>query len=153
SLGLRTAWAEKVELPRAAVAAITHLPGWRTLVEEDFSDGIKAWAATGAPRVEGGDKGPWRVILDKAGQALTFQPPAALEAGRVGIVFEAVNAPTGARWLLELSFQGKDAVVPLRVALAGTGGSYEVEVPGITGESRQVARTPGPHLLLVQFKP
>jgi hypothetical protein len=153
ALSLRTAWAEKVELPCAAVAAVTHLPGWRTLVDDDFGDGTKAWAAAGSPRVEGGDKGPRRVVLDKAGQSLTFKPSIPLEAGRVGVVFEAVDAPAGARWLLEMLFQGKGEAVTLRVLLAGNGDSYDVEVIGVTGESRRVARTPGPHLLLVQFKP
>jgi hypothetical protein len=150
ALSLRTAWADKVELPRAAVAAVTHLLGWRTLFEDDFSDGVKAWTATGAPRVEGGDKG--RVVLSKPGQSLAFKPSALLQAGRVGVVFEAVDAPAGARWLLEMPFQGKEEIVTLIVSLAGNGASYEVEVSGLAGESRRVARTPGPHLLLVQFK-
>jgi hypothetical protein len=153
ALRLRTAWAGEVELPRAAVAALTHLPGWRTLVEDDFADGLKAWTSAGKPEVEGGDKGPRRVILNNPGQSLTFKPSVAVEAGGVGVLFEEVGTAAGARWLLEMQFAGKCDPVPLRVTLAGSGEGYEVEVPGIEGESRRVARSPGPHLLRVQFKP
>jgi hypothetical protein len=152
ALRLRTAWAGEVELPRAAVAAVTHLPGWRTLVEDDFADGLKAWTAAGEPKVEGGDKEPHRVLLNKAGQLLAFKPSAPVKAGRVGVLFEEVGTPAEARWLLELQFQGEGEPVGIRVTLAGSGESYAVEVPGVEGESWRVARSSGPHLLLVQFK-
>lgn len=40
-LVLRTAWAERIELPRAAVMAIDSLPGWRTMAEKDWPSGAK----------------------------------------------------------------------------------------------------------------
>jgi hypothetical protein len=152
SLRLRTAWAEQVELPRAAVAAVTHLPGWRTLVQDDFAEGLKAWVVTGAPRVEGGGKAPRGVIFDRAGQSLTYQPAMPVEAGRVGLVFEEVGAAAGARWLMEVQYQGKGKPVTLRVVLAGASRTVEVAVPGLQGQSRRVVLAPGPHLVLVQFK-
>jgi hypothetical protein len=36
TLTLRTAWAAKIALPRAAVASIDPLPGWRIVAEDDF---------------------------------------------------------------------------------------------------------------------
>ncbi|HZU38310.1 MAG TPA: hypothetical protein VFA18_20465, partial [Gemmataceae bacterium] len=150
ALSLRTAWSEKIELPRSAVAALTQLPGWHTLIEDDFSAGVAAWTVTGTPRVEGGDKKPRRVLLDNGGQSLRWKPPTPITAGRVGVVFEEMNRPAGARWLLEMSFQGQGEAVTLRTTLAGD--RYEVEVAGLPGAARRVPRTPGPHLLLVQFK-
>ncbi len=43
---LRTAWAARLELPRAAVASVDPLPGWRTVAEENFRAGAKELAHT-----------------------------------------------------------------------------------------------------------
>src|SRR5262249_14938640 len=51
SVTLRTAWAGEVAAPRAAVASVTHLPGWRTLVTDDLDTLSKAWAVRGKPAV------------------------------------------------------------------------------------------------------
>src|SRR5258707_11284372 len=52
TLSLRPAWADKIDLPRTAVAAVTQLPGWRTVVEEDFHDGAKGWTLKDKPIIE-----------------------------------------------------------------------------------------------------
>ena len=48
-LSLRTAWAGKLTLPRAALASLTPLPGWRPLLEDDFTAGLKAWSVAEKP--------------------------------------------------------------------------------------------------------
>src|ERR1039457_1144351 len=42
-LRLRTPWADKIELPRAAVSAVTQVPGLLTQFDGDFRDSAKAW--------------------------------------------------------------------------------------------------------------
>ena len=77
TIALRTAWAERVAVPRAGVVSLTHLPGWRTLIREDFA---------GKP-----------MRLTKAGQ--TIEVP--VSAGRVGVLFEET---TDSRWVVEAVF-------------------------------------------------
>ncbi len=57
TLTLRAAWAARVELPRAAVASIDPLPGWRTVTEEDFHDGGKGLPYTLAKPLTAGRLG------------------------------------------------------------------------------------------------
>ena len=35
-----------------AIAAVTQLPGWRTVVDDDFQDGGKAWKLVGKPNID-----------------------------------------------------------------------------------------------------
>ncbi|HEY7424749.1 MAG TPA: hypothetical protein VH682_11015 [Gemmataceae bacterium] len=56
-LTLRTAWAARVELPRAAVASIDPLPGWRTVAEEGSPEGLKDLAYTPAKPLRAGRLG------------------------------------------------------------------------------------------------
>ena len=49
TLRLRTAWAARLELTRAAVASIEPLPGWRPLLDEDFRKNLQAFRTTGEP--------------------------------------------------------------------------------------------------------
>src|SRR5262249_26959890 len=48
-LTLRTAWSDRLSIPRSAVVAVTHLPGWVTFLDEDFEGDLKAWKLTGSP--------------------------------------------------------------------------------------------------------
>jgi hypothetical protein len=147
SLVLRTAWADRVEVPRAAVASLGQLPGWIALVEDDLSAVPKGWTVSGKPVAAA--KG---VELRAPGQALTYPLAAPLAAGRVGVNFEA-NGAGGGRWLFEATFEGKSGARALRVTLAGAGGHYEVDAGGLEGTTVRVARTPGPHRLVVRFGP
>jgi hypothetical protein len=146
-LRLRTPWADKVEIPRAAVVAVTQVPGLLTLFEDDLSDGTKAWTVSGKPAVSG------EVVLSASGQSLTHVLPRPLAAGRVGINFEERDSPTGARWLLEAEFQTEKKPRVLRVVVAGTGDAYRVEADGLDGVGRGMARSPGPHRLTVRCGP
>src|SRR5262249_14971362 len=79
-LSLRTAWGGKLTLPRAALASLTPLPGWRPLLEDDFAAGLKAWATAGEPQ-----SGAEGAALTAPGQALAYTLPAPLASGRVGV--------------------------------------------------------------------
>jgi hypothetical protein len=149
TLSLRPAWAEKVELPRAAVAAVTQLPGWRTVAADDFRDGGKAWTIAGKPNLDAKDG---TVTLDEKGQSLTYAPAAALDGGRVGVTFADTEA-AGGRWTVEAEFGDDKRRRALRVTVAGAGDAYEVDGAGLDGTPRRVARAPGPHRLLLQFAP
>ena len=146
-LHLRTAWADKIELPRGAVAALTQVPGQLTLFEDDFRDGTKAWTVTGKPAVSGA------VVLTVPNQALTHVLPKALDAGRVGINFEERDNATGARWLFEAEFHGEKVPRRLRIHVAGPGATYRVETEGLDGVGRDVARSAGLHRLTIRFGP
>jgi hypothetical protein len=146
-LSLRTAWAGKLTLPRAEVASLTPLPGWRPLLEDDFAGGLKAWSVAGKP-----ETGPEGVTL-AAGQALAYTPAAPLAAGRVGVNFQEKDAPAGARWALEARFDGPGGRSRVRVTVAGPGDAYGVEARGGAVPARRVARSPGWHRLVLGFTP
>jgi hypothetical protein len=148
SLVLRTAWADKVSVPRAAVAALTHLPGWLPVFEDDLRAGIGAWKARGAPST-----GRDGARLASAGQALDYLLPAPLSAGRIGINFEASEGARGARWLLEATFAARPAPRVVRITVAGPGEHYQVDSAGLAGSAPRVSRSPGPHRLIVTFSP
>lgn len=147
ALALRTAWADRLEAPRSAVVALRQPPGRLSVFEDDFSDGLKAWAVAGKPAVDGD---PPVVRLSQPGQRLAYTPAELPEAGRVGVNFRDRDA-TGARWLAELRFQGDGEVHTLRVTLAGSGAAYEVEPPDVGGDAHRVVRSPGWHRLEVRF--
>jgi hypothetical protein len=147
-LGLRTAWAGKLTLPRAALASLAPLPGWRSLLEEDFAAGLKAWSVAGKP-----ESGPDGVALTAPGQALAYTAAAPLAAGRIGVNFLLKDAPAGARWVLEARFDGPGGPSRVRVTVAGAGGAYAVEARGGAVPARRVAQSPGWHRLVVGFTP
>ena len=153
TLSLQTAWAPRLDLPRGAIAAVTSLPGWRTLVEEDFRAGLQGFRTTGEPNLTAApaDNGARSVVLEAVGQGVIYTPQEALTAGRVGINFQEQGQPSGARWTFEVVFQDKERSRHLAVEVAGTGEHYQIDAGGWTGTSRKVARGPGWHRLVVQF--
>jgi hypothetical protein len=152
ALTLRTAWADRLGVPRAAVAALVQPPGYRTLIEDDFRDGTRGWATTGKPVTAEGD--PPTLVLDQSGQSATCTLAAPLTAGRVGISFQEKGPVVGLRWQFEVRFQeGDKPPRPLSVTLAGPGEAYEVDAGGLEGTAVAVARSPGWHRLTVQFTP
>jgi hypothetical protein len=150
-LTLRTAWATCLKLPRAAVAAVTALPGWQLRFADDFTSGLAAWQSVGRPLVEGA---PPAVILATAGQELSHRLDRPLAAGRLTINFEDRQKPLDGRWDLEAVFErpGQPPWV-LTITVAGAGACYQVEAPAMAGVAGKVARTPGLHRLGVQFTP
>ena len=49
AVAMRTAWAERLVVPRAGVVLLTHLPGWRTVNREDFAGKPTRWTKAGQP--------------------------------------------------------------------------------------------------------
>ncbi len=147
-LVLRPAWADKLQVPRDGAGALSQLPGWLGLVEDDLCAVGKGWKTAGSPA-----GGPAGVQLEKAGQSLSHAAPPALIAGRIGVTFEAREGAGGARWLLEATFAAKAGPQVLRIAVASPGGHYQVEAVGLEGTALRVARSAGPHRLVVRFSP
>ncbi len=102
SVVIQPAWSKPVKAPRSAVLALTQLPGWQLLFQDDFSAGLGGWTVQGKPEIQ---KDPTALLLSRPGQELSWIPARPLEAGRVGINFEQRQPPGRGRWSLELSFQ------------------------------------------------
>ncbi|HWG43702.1 MAG TPA: hypothetical protein VN688_13020, partial [Gemmataceae bacterium] len=151
TLILRTAWSARVEVPRAAVASIEPLPGWRTVAEDDFRHGLRAFKTTGEPSLTEAGMEPHSVLLQAVGQSLVYTPTKLLSAGRAGINFRDQGQASGARWTFELLFQEGERTRRITVTAAGDGENYTVDAGGMKGEERNVARTAGWHRLMVQF--
>ncbi len=128
---LRPAWSERVELKRSAVVALAHPPGYRTLFASEPGATTKPWQAAGA--------------------TLTYDPPAELDAGRVGVTFQEKDKAAGTAMQFEAVFQTDAGVRSLTVTIPGPGDNYRVEAAGLKGETRDVRRSDGPHRLVVQF--
>jgi hypothetical protein len=150
TLSLRPAWADKIDLPRAAVAAVIQLPGWRTVVEDNFADGGKTWNLTGKPNV---DAKNGRITLNEKGQSAAYALATPLDGGRAGIAFVETEATSGGRWTFEAEFGDDKRQRVLRVTVADMGEAYEIDTGGLDGVSRRVVRTAGLHRLLIQFTP
>jgi hypothetical protein len=146
---MRTAWGGQVEVPRAALAAITALPGWRLQFADDFAAGLGAWNANGKLIVE---RTPPAVVLDAGGQELTHTLSEPLKAGRVSINFVNRNNTSSGGWEFEAIF-ARNGARPwvVRVAAGDERDACRVGVPDFRGEQHKVARTPGMHRLGVEF--
>lgn len=153
TLHLRTAWADRLELPRAAVASIDPLPGWRTILDDDFGSDSRAVKTTGEPARIDADNGTTAkvLVLRAAGQSLTYSLTKPLSAGRVGVNFREQGQASGARWTVELLFQQGERARRVTITIAGDGEHYRINSGGLAGTVRKVARTPGWHRLIVQF--
>jgi hypothetical protein len=155
TLALRVAWAPRVELPRAAVASVGPLPGWRTVAADDFRDGLKGFTAAGEPALAeaAADTGARAVLLRADGQSLVYTPAKPPAAGRVGVNFEERGQPARARWTFGLRFRAGERSRHVVVTVAGEGEDYVVEGGGPKDAGRGARRTPGWHRLVVQFGP
>jgi hypothetical protein len=164
TLRLRTAWEARLELPRAAVASIEPLPGWRAILDEDFRSDLRAFTTTGEPTrtdVEDGTAAK-ALLLRASGQSLTYTLTDPLSVGRVGVNFREQEQASEARWMVELLFQQGEHARRVTVTVAGDGEHYRVDAPPFSppilggekgrGTARKVARTPGWHRLIVQFR-
>jgi hypothetical protein len=149
TLSLRTAWADKVTLPRAAVAAVTQQPGWALVFLDDLDNGLKEWKVAG--KVE--QPSPTsRLVLSAPGQAVEHTLAVPIEEGRVGVNFHDSREATGAAWVAEAEFRTPAGPRVVTVTLAGATAVTAV-AGGIEGASARLARSPGWHRLTVQFTP
>ena len=122
---LRTAWAERVAVPRDGLVSLTHLPGWRTLIREDFA---------GKP-----------TPLTKADRAVAVAVAGKVVAGRVGVLFQ--DAAPESRWVVEAEF----ATRIVRVRFAGD--AVSVDAGGLRGTAYPVKRSGEARKLTLAFSP
>ncbi len=144
---LRTAWAERLSVPRSAAIALTHLPGWQPVIVEDFRGKLSAWTVRGAPATAEGT-----VVLAKPGQSLACNLPSLLDAGRIGLNFREEEATAGARWSVEAVFGLKSGERVVRASLAGEK-HLTVNAGGLDGTMQRVERVPGWRRLRFDFGP
>lgn len=144
-LRLRTAWSERLTIPRRGVVALTHLPGWRTVRHAALSSRPADTAISGGP-----DFGPRGVQLRRAGQEVSWQIHRPLSEGRVGIDWREEPGTTGARWVVETRFATSAGDRWLRVVLAGAGTTLVVE-GSLPGTTRVVERIAASRRLTVTF--
>lgn len=148
NLVLRTAWADRLLVPRLGTIALTHLPGWRTIFHDPLAGKWTAWRVEGSPLVASGE-----LVLAKPGQGLAHAPATPIAAGRIAVNFREQGNPAGARWIIETRFADKAGERLLRVTLAGAGENLHVDAPGSIETPRKVARSVGPHRLWIEFGP
>jgi hypothetical protein len=151
-LRLRTAWAEEVAIPRAAVLSVRQLPGVITFFADEFTDGLKRWKLTGTPHLDElrSPSGGRCLVLGEPDQAAEFTLEQPLEAGSFGITFREAGPVSGAQWLVEADFQ-EPKPRTVRATVAGSGDGYAAEVPGGKGTATHLAATPGWHRLRMEF--
>jgi hypothetical protein len=152
-VSVRTAWADRLTLPRRSVLAVTHAPGFVPLFTEDFETDLKAWNLSGSPAFTDAEQtsGQHSLRISRAGQAAEYALASALDAGRVGVNFHEAGAAAGAHWIIEAEFQGATGPRQVRGLIAGDAAGYRVEVPDGPGAGDRVPRTPGWHRFRVEF--
>jgi hypothetical protein len=150
TLQMRTAWANRLRVPRSAVASLTQLPGWQPLFEDNFAGNRKEWTSKVKPDVQK-DQAIGVALLKEPGQELVYTLAEPITSGRVGVNFEERDGTSGARWLLELTFRQEQKARTLTVMLAGDKEGHPVEAPGLEGKVNAVARSPGWRRATVQF--
>ena len=163
TLSLRTAWAERIALPRAAVAAVTQQPGSALVFLDDFRDGLGAWKVEGkldrpSPphplplSPEGRGVRGEGLVLSAPGQAVKHALAAPIREGRAGVNFHDSAEAAGATWLAEAEFRTPAGPRRVTVTLAGAIAVSAV-VEGIRGKAARLPRSPGWHRLEVRFAP
>jgi hypothetical protein len=152
-LRLRTAWSERVAVPRGAVAAVAPWPGHALVFFDDFEKDFGAWQVKGKPGVDGpATSGKHGASLAAAGQALERSLDNPVEEGHFGVNFTDEEA-SGGSWRTEAEFRTPGGKRVVTVEVAGPGRHYRVEVPGLKGTAAEVERGPGYRRLTVQFSP
>jgi hypothetical protein len=154
-LRVRTTWADDLAVPRAAVVAVTQLPGRDTFFADDFEPDLRGWKTSGSPGLgeQRSPAGQHCLLLDRPGQAASHLLDPATEAGVFAVDFQHVGAVSGASWVVEAEFQNEGGVRTARVTVGGDGDAYGAEVPGLKGTGYRLPRAPGWHRLAVEFTP
>lgn len=149
-LQLRTAWADRVSIPRAAIAGIENpFPG--AVVRESFERDLAAWKLTGSLRQaeQAHVSGRRSLVLDAAGQVAARQLDEPVGSGRLELWFFLPDKMRGLRWAVALDFgQGESC----KVAWGQSKAHYSVET-NLAGETvPPLPWTPGWHRLSCRFR-
>ena len=112
ALTLRTAWRDRLTIPRGAIVGVTNLPGTAIIVDEDFENGLKAWKLTGEPRVtkDRQTSGTSSLLLDGVGQSAAYALSVPVESGSIGVNFSLPDSTAAAAGWWRRSFRAS----PLR---------------------------------------
>jgi hypothetical protein len=144
---LRTAWAERLSVPRTAASALTHLPGWRPIVAEDFRGKLSVSTIRGEPVTAEG-----ALVLKKPGESLSCTLPSPIRSGRIGVNFREESALAGAHWAVEAVFALKSSERVVRISLAEEK-ELMVDPGGLEGTAQRVKRLTGWRRLRIDFNP
>jgi hypothetical protein len=145
ALLFRTAWADRLTIPRPSVVSLTHLPGQRTVFAHDLTGKLTGWAVQGTPVLSSTG-----VVLARPGQALTCTP-SRISTGRVEVNFRTQAKPAGARWVVEALFARKGGDRVVRVTLAGSTDRLAVDPGGLAGTAEPLASGEGWRRLYIDF--
>lgn len=141
---VRTAWADRLELPRDAVVSLTHLPGRQPVFSDDLAGKLTAWATKGEPKVESS-----ALVLKTPGQSVTYALDDPLAEGRVGVNLLEQDSPAGARWVVEAAFARKVNDRTVRVTLGGVHLAFDSG--GLDGNHFDVERSRQLRRLFIDF--
>lgn len=151
---LRTPWSERLTVPRGAVLGLLPPASGLVVHDEDFEEGLKGWKLTGnagsSPKLA--TSGRASLALDQAGQSATWECPAPVASGALGVNVHLPESAGGARWEVAADF-ADSADGAVRVGLAGPGDEYTVTTPVPRQEGVVVKRSPGWHRLEITFSP
>jgi hypothetical protein len=154
-LELRTAWRERITIPRADLAAVSHLPGFVTLFVDDFENDLKSWRLTGTPALTARQhtSGRQGLCFNSPGQQAEYTLAQSLTTGRVGINFHDAARPAGLAWQIETEFAGSVAWPAVRVVSDPRAGNYTAEVSGAPTTKVRLPQSGGWQRLEIEFSP
>lgn len=150
---LRTAWGDNLSIPRAAVVAVRHVPGFVTLFVDDFENDLNSWRLTGKPvlTTKQHTSGQRCLYLNSPTQAAEYTLSTSLVAGRAGInVYDSVQAQELA-WQMEAQFAGSTGWPTVRVRLDPRTDRYTAEVVGTAATTGRLPRKDGWQRLAMEF--
>lgn len=154
TVALRTAWADRMAIPRRAVERIAHPPGWRPIFVDAFERDLGKWKVLGKVERRAGaaTSGKSSLVLDAQGQSAAFELPEPLAVGKLGVNCLIPNEVKGRAWHIELEFaRTKAKPSNVRVEISGPGDSFTVQSPGKPEFEGRVRRTPGWKRLTVEW--
>ncbi len=104
-LHFRTSWGQPLELARTIVVGVTQVPGWLTLVREDFETDLHRWQLLGRPTLSARQaRSGKQSLLLEAGQQARFELSAPLAQGRLDLFFLAGAGPEDWTCQVDLGF-------------------------------------------------
>lgn len=150
----RTPWSGLLSIPRAAVTAVHHAPGFVTIFVDDFENDLKAWRFTGASAITTNQhaSGQHSLCFHGPGEA-EHKISQDLTAGRVGINFHAPAPAKSLSWQFEAEFAGSAEWRTVRLRLDPRAGNYVTEVSGAAVASSRPSRRDTWQRLNLEFGP
>jgi hypothetical protein len=149
---LRTAWSDALSIPRAAVVAVNHAPGFVTVFVDDFEKELKSWRLAGTPALTTRQhvSGQRSLCFNGQGQAeFTISEP--LSAGRAGINFHDGVQAKGLSWQFEAEFANSVGWPTVHVRSDPQAGKYWGELSGPVAAKSQLPRQEGWQRLTMEF--